>query len=367
MAANVYVPDVVLGTHIIPFAGPNTRNTKTEIWTHAKTMFLGIPDDQHAYAVAFAAYGIHNFGDLLILNVSQINDLHYAPAGGGDEVPFLLLGDCGRIKCLISMYNDFSRMLDANVDIRTVTEDDFDNYRVHFFRPDQPLSCRHVPIRGGGGHGGGGHGGGAPAARAGSTPAEQFCRAIKKDKDHYPEFNDEKQFDNFRRATEAVARTHGTMDVLTPIFQADPTDQAQVDLFRVQQDFMYAVFVDKLKTDKAKSLVRTHETTQDAQQVWRSLLDHQQTSTTGELHREGIMCHLNTHKLDPSSWRGTLASYITHWMNQFREWEALTPQANYIAGEVKRTMLQSAVSSPPTTRRDQDPMPHRSHSRTSYA
>ena len=31
-------------------------------------------------------------------------------------------------------------------------------------------------------------------------------------------------------------------------------------------------------------------------------------------------------------------------MNQFREWEALTPQANHIAGEVKRTMLQSAVS-----------------------
>ena len=191
---------------------------------------------------------------------------------------------------------------------------------------------------------GGGNGGGAPAARAGSTPAEQFCRAIKKDKDHYLEFTDEKQFDNFRRATESVARTHGTMDVLTPAFQVDPTNQEQVDLFRVKQDFMYAVFVDKLKTDKAKSLVRTHETTQDAQQVWRSLLDHQQTSTTGELHRERIMCHLNTHKLDPNSWRGTLASYITHWMNQFREWEALTPQANHIAGEVKRTMLQSAVS-----------------------
>ena len=134
------------------------------------------------------------------------------------------------------------------------------------------------------------------------------------------------------------------MDVLTPTFQVDPTNQAQVDLFRVKQDFMYSVFVDKLKTDKAKSLVRTHETTQDAQQVWRSLLDHQQTSTTGELHRKSIMCHLNTHKLDPSNWRGTITSYITHWMNQFREWEAFTPQANHIAGEVKRTMLQSAVS-----------------------
>ena len=177
-----------------------------------------------------------------------------------------------------------------------------------------------------------------------TTPAEQFCRAIKKDKDHYSEFNDEKQFDNFRRVTESVARTHGTMNVLTPTFQVDPTNQAQVDLFRVQQDFMYSVFVDKLKTDKAKSLVRSLETTQDAHQVWRLLLDHQQTSTTGELHHEQIMCHLNTHKLDTSSWRGTLASYITHWLNQFREWEALTPVANHMTGEVKLTMLQSAVS-----------------------
>ena len=100
------------------------------------------------------------------------------------------------------MYNDLSRMLDANkVDLRTVTGEDFDEYRVGSYRPDQPLGCRHAP------NGGVGGGSGPRVPQAGPTPAEQFCRAIKKDKDHYSEFNDEKQFDNFRRVTESVART----------------------------------------------------------------------------------------------------------------------------------------------------------------
>ena len=65
----------------------------------------------------------------------------------------------------------------------------------------QPLGCHHAPN---GGIGGGG-GGGPRVPQVGPTPAEQFCRAIKKDKDHYSEFNDEKQFDNFRRVTESVS------------------------------------------------------------------------------------------------------------------------------------------------------------------
>ena len=69
----------------------------------------------------------------------------------------------------------------------------------------------------------------------GMTPAEQFCRAIKKDKDHYSEFNDENQFDNFRRVTESVARTHGTMNVLTPTLSSrSELIKLKFDLFRVQ-------------------------------------------------------------------------------------------------------------------------------------
>ena len=105
MAANVYIPDVAFEQHIIPFTGVNTRNTDTEIWTHVKTTFLLIPTDRHQYALAFIAYGIRDFGDLLALNVDEIDGLHYTPTSGGNEVPFLL-GDCGQIKCVISMYND---------------------------------------------------------------------------------------------------------------------------------------------------------------------------------------------------------------------------------------------------------------------
>ena len=143
MAANVHAPDVAFAQHIIPFAGTLTRNIENEIWGHVKTNLLLIPNNQHHYAVAFAGNGIRNFGDLLAMTVAQIDNLHYTPAGGGNPVPFLL-GDCGRIKNVISMYNDISRMLDATFDVRTITRADLDTYRVGSYRPDQPLGCRHA-------------------------------------------------------------------------------------------------------------------------------------------------------------------------------------------------------------------------------
>ena len=174
------------------------------------------------------------------------------------------------------MYNDISRMLDATVDARTITRADLDTYRVGSYRPDQPLGCRHA-LNGGGG------GGGPRAPLAGSTPAEQFCRAIKKDKDHYPEFNDEKQFDNFRRAMESVARTHGTMNVLSPNFQVDLANQAQVDLFRVNKiSCTLSLLTSSRPTSPSLSFVLMRRL-KTLIKFGDSLLDHQQNSTTGEL------------------------------------------------------------------------------------
>ena len=41
-------------------------------------------------------------------------------------------------------------MLGATVDLRSVTREDFDAYRVGSYRSAQPLGCRHAPNGGGG-------------------------------------------------------------------------------------------------------------------------------------------------------------------------------------------------------------------------
>ena len=43
---------------------------------------------------------------------------------------------------------------------------------------------------------------------------QQFDCCIKKDKDQYPEFKEEKYWDNFRQGFEMTADTHGTHNTL---------------------------------------------------------------------------------------------------------------------------------------------------------
>ena len=182
----------------------------------------------------------------------------------------------------------------------------------------------------------------------GPSRAEQFNRGIKKDKDHYPEFKDEKGWDNFRRSVETTARTHGTHNILNGTFVPTPGDVDAVDLFEAQKNFMYCVFESKLKTDRGMGIVRLHENDRDAQAVWRELTAHQTTSTTGTLVREDLLGFLTTFKLTPNNWKGTFNGFLINYQDKLREFERLTPNAaDHFSDEMKRTLLQASVSQVP--------------------
>jgi hypothetical protein len=86
------------------------------------------------------------------------------------------------IKAFISMFNNFSNQIAAPLDCTSIPKVDYDNFRLTGFKPELPLTQIHN-VRG--------------PARVGPTPAENFERGIKKDKDQYPEYNDEKNWYNF--------------------------------------------------------------------------------------------------------------------------------------------------------------------------
>ena len=156
-------------------------------------------------------------------------------------------------------------------------------------------------------------------------------------------FKDEKNYDAFRRNVESTAHTHGTSDVLDAAFVPLAADADAVALFRSQQDYMYTVFATCLQTSKAQSLVRQYEPTRDAQSIWRDLTAYMLTSTVGALHKEKLIGHLTTDHLD-SNWKGTTVSYIQHWLNVLRQYEALSAPAAPFDDAMKRTLLQSALS-----------------------
>jgi hypothetical protein len=58
-----------------------------------------------------------------------------------------------------------------------------------------------------------------------------FDRGIKKDKDHYPEFKEEKNWDSFRCSVEVTADTHGTSDVIDTTYVPPAGDNDAIALF----------------------------------------------------------------------------------------------------------------------------------------
>ena len=97
-------------------AGALPRAQHTAIWNHCKIHFLDIPqrNPPHSLAAALTNQGIVTLGDMLGFSPQGIDGLTHRPHGNND-VPWPR-GTCARTKIMISMYNDFSRQLNGNVD-----------------------------------------------------------------------------------------------------------------------------------------------------------------------------------------------------------------------------------------------------------
>jgi hypothetical protein len=57
---------------------------------------------------------------------------------------------------------------------------------------------------------------------------------------------------------------------------------------------MYAVFEDKLKTDKGKMLVSNYKTTRDAQRIYKELSKHATSSTAAQLSGDTLLKYITS-------------------------------------------------------------------------
>ena len=72
------------------------------------------------------------------------------------------------------------------------------------------------------------------------TPAEEFLHGIKRDSSAFPHLKDAKDWDHYNRMLIAEAHAQKVEAVLDPTYK--PLGSQQKDLFRLQNDFLYAVF-----------------------------------------------------------------------------------------------------------------------------
>ena len=317
----------------------STRSmTKKKTFDHVVKDVMGIADDD-LLLKALDDDGLDSVVDLLTLTDGQIDSLQFYD---GTETKIPSLSSRNKLRILRS-WNLHLQQIQGNrvvnwMDEDTVNQDEWDEYRISVYSPPglqaSPLAPspilssappsvpqpRFVPV---------------------SNPASDFRRGIKRDKTQYKEFKDEKNWDEFKRLTQATIYAHGCENVINPSYV--PTSNDDIALFAEQQKFMYDIWASILRTPMGKHFVRLHESTRDAQAVWRDYSNYMRNSTRADIEIEDLMTALTSLRLTPA-YKGNTQQFVLDWFDKLRIYEDLTPSTAHFPDIMKKAMLQNALN-----------------------
>ena len=181
--------------------------------------------------------------------------------------------------------------------------------------------------------------------RYGQTPAEEFLHGIKRDPTAFPHLKDAKDWDHYNRVLTAQAHVQKVETVLDPSYK--PIGQQQHQLFRLQNDYMYAVFTTTLFLDQGKTLVRQFQSTRDAQKIYAALKEHCTKSVRADITAGDLLTAITNDRLTADTWSGTREAFLLHWLDLVRQHTELTSPNAPLTQEVLRTLLDNAVSFDP--------------------
>ncbi len=168
----------------------------------------------------------------------------------------------------------------------------------------------------------------------------EFKKGIKRDASLFVILKDLKQWDSWHRSTVAQVRAQDVYDVLDPAYKPSPTDK---DLFKAKQKYMYAVFERVLQMDKGKALVRSNETTSDAQLIVEELCQDALCSTRASIDSSRLLSYITSVRIGDGMWNRTSHGFILHWQEQVQLYESLVDTASHFSSEQKMHMLQNAI------------------------
>jgi len=106
---------------------------------------------------------------------------------------------------------------------------------------------------------------------------------------------------------------------------------------------MYAIFERVSQTDKCKALVRSNETTSNAQKIFAELCQDALRSTHASIDSSRILSYITSVRIGDSLWNGTSHSFVLHWQEQVQLYESLVNMASHFSPEQKMHMLKNAV------------------------
>ena len=152
-----------------------TRNASQLALAHVLTVTIGDTNNHLRWSMDW--YGIDDLEGLLTMPAADIDTLQYVDPGP-PAVPAAALAPARRnmLKAWQGLHAVYSHDLGAPIDVTTVTNDVFNQWRISGYDHTTPVVPYAAPIP-------------VPAAPAGAaalTPAQNFQKGIRKSADNYP-------------------------------------------------------------------------------------------------------------------------------------------------------------------------------------
>ena len=281
-----------------------TRAQKRQAAIRLLTEVIGFDEDAGiVLALEEHFAGMLDIGSLLTVTLETLESLKYPnPHADGDDEPATLpvpRGHCSLV-IILQHYRRYRKDIGQPLDFDSwanVTSDDFDDFRCDDYMQQvtQKSPAAVMLARG-------------TTTAPSRSPADTFSSSVKRDPSAYPTLLKDSAYDHWIIEFSAVGRSHGLGNLFNPSFIPGGTEA--IDLFKVQQNFLYAVLCTKLKTNTGKDLIRSHK--EDAQAILRELesYHHKSTIDSGDL-----LEYITTARLGAgSTWNGTTMDFILHWI-----------------------------------------------------
>ena len=299
----------------------STRQGKEDALQHIITvLFSAEPDGDIAKALKHDK--LVDPINLVATSALDLSQLYFINAAGDQER--LTKSQGGMLQSFkrhcYKLQQDNGTELD-DIDFENIEPADFNRFRIH---PDNEPTLTPTLT--------------APQPGTTSDRVSEFRRQSKRNVRLFTNFEDEAQWDNFKRDFEAQIDTQGLADVLDS--QHRPTTPEDKALLQEQNKFVCAAFVKIRRTNQGKTLVR--ENKNNARVIWTALCTHQNNSTKADLDAEALLTHITSSKINDGSWKGTTHTHILNWLNQSRLHASVS--AHKFPTGMLCTMLENAVS-----------------------
>ena len=178
------------------------------------------------------------------------------------------------------------------------------------------------------------------------SAATEFDKASKRSVSDYNVLSNKEGWAKWQRQFIGTARDHKCENVLDPRYV--PTTQEEVDLFDVQQRFMYSVFTKVLTEPSAVDILRKYANPTDrtrfgdAQSIYQEIVDHFEGGAIQRVTIISIDTKLTNMRLN-RDWSKTVLAFVNEVSKLIKDHRELTSNSNgddYYIAKVKATFSE---------------------------